>query len=36
MLEEFFHDPAILRSFAKHYQTNEPLTAGSDRSHEPR
>jgi thimet oligopeptidase len=25
MLEEFFHDPAILRSFAKHYQTNEPL-----------
>jgi len=25
MLEEFFRDPAILRSFAKHYQTNEPL-----------
>jgi thimet oligopeptidase len=25
MLEEFFHDPTILRSFAKHYQTNEPL-----------
>jgi len=25
MLEEFFHDPGILRSFAKHYQTNEPL-----------
>jgi thimet oligopeptidase len=23
MLEEFFHDPGILRSFAKHYQTNE-------------
>jgi thimet oligopeptidase len=22
MLEEFFHDPAILQSFAKHYQTN--------------
>jgi thimet oligopeptidase len=25
MLEEFFHDPGILRSFAKHYQTNESL-----------
>jgi thimet oligopeptidase len=25
MLEEFFRDPTILRSFAKHYQTNEPL-----------
>ena len=25
MLEEFFHDSGILRSFAKHYQTNEPL-----------
>jgi thimet oligopeptidase len=25
MLEEFFRDPAILRSFAKHYQTNEVL-----------
>ena len=25
MLEEFFHDPAILRAFARHYQTNEPL-----------
>ena len=25
MLEEFFHDPEILRSFARHYQTNEPL-----------
>jgi thimet oligopeptidase len=25
MLEEFFHDPGILRSFAKHYQTNEVL-----------
>jgi len=25
MLEEFFHDPTVLRSFAKHYQTNEPL-----------
>ena len=25
MLEEFFHDPAILQSFAKHYQTNEVL-----------
>jgi thimet oligopeptidase len=25
MLEEFFHDPTILRSFARHYQTNEPL-----------
>jgi thimet oligopeptidase len=25
MLEEFFHDPGILRSFAKHYQTNEAL-----------
>lgn len=25
MLEEFFRDPTILRAFAKHYQTNEPL-----------
>ena len=25
MLEEFFHDPGILRSFAKHYQTNQVL-----------
>jgi len=25
MLEELFRDPGILRSFAKHYQTNEPL-----------
>jgi Zn-dependent oligopeptidase len=25
MLEEFFHDPGLLRSFARHYQTNEPL-----------
>ena len=25
MLEEFFRDPGILRSFAKHYQTNEAL-----------
>jgi thimet oligopeptidase len=25
MLEEFFHDPGILRSFAKHYQTGEVL-----------
>jgi thimet oligopeptidase len=25
MLEEFFHDAGILRSFAKHYQTNEAL-----------
>jgi thimet oligopeptidase len=25
MLEEFFHDPTILQSFAKHYQTNEVL-----------
>jgi len=25
MLEEFFRDPGILRSFAKQYQTNEPL-----------
>jgi thimet oligopeptidase len=25
MLEEFFHDPGILRSFAKHYQTSESL-----------
>jgi thimet oligopeptidase len=25
MLEEFFHDPGILRSFAKHYQTGETL-----------
>jgi thimet oligopeptidase len=27
MLEEFFHDPTILQSFAKHYQTNEVLPA---------
>ena len=27
MLEEFFHDPTILQSFARHYQTNEPLPA---------
>lgn len=27
MLEEFFHDPTILRSFSKHYQTSEPLPA---------
>ena len=25
MLEEFFHDPVILQSFARHYQTNEVL-----------
>jgi thimet oligopeptidase len=25
MLEEFFHDPGILRSFAKHYQTGDVL-----------
>jgi len=25
MLEEFFRDPTVLRAFAKHYQTNEPL-----------
>jgi len=25
MLEEFFRDPAILRAFARHYQTNEVL-----------
>jgi thimet oligopeptidase len=25
MLEEFFHDPALLQAFAKHYQTNEAL-----------
>jgi thimet oligopeptidase len=25
MLEEFFRDPGILRSFARHYQTGEPL-----------
>ena len=27
MLEEIFHDPAILQSFAKHYQTGETLPA---------
>jgi thimet oligopeptidase len=27
MLEEIFRDPAILQSFAKHYQTNEPIPA---------
>ncbi len=25
MLEEFFHDKTILQSFARHYQTNQPL-----------
>jgi len=25
MLEEFFRDPAILQSFARHYQTGEPI-----------
>ena len=25
MLEEFFRDPALLQSFARHYQTNEPI-----------
>ncbi len=28
MLEEMFHDPTILQSFAKHYQTGEILPAG--------
>jgi thimet oligopeptidase len=28
MLEEMFHDPAILQSFGKHYQTGEVLPAG--------
>ena len=27
MLEEFFHDPALLASFARHYQTGEPIPA---------
>jgi thimet oligopeptidase len=27
MLEEFFHDPRILQSFARHYQTGAPLPA---------
>jgi len=27
MLEEIFRDPAILQSFAKHYQTNQPIPA---------
>ena len=27
MLEEMFHDPAILQSFGKHYQTGEPIPA---------
>jgi thimet oligopeptidase len=25
MLEEFFEDPELLRTFAKHYQTGEPI-----------
>jgi thimet oligopeptidase len=25
MLEEFFRNPALLRSFARHYQTGEPI-----------
>jgi len=28
MLEEMFHDPAILESFGKHYQTGETIPAG--------
>jgi thimet oligopeptidase len=28
MLEEMFHDPAILQSFGKHYQTGETIPAG--------
>jgi thimet oligopeptidase len=28
MLEEMFHDPTILQSFGKHYQTGETLPAG--------
>jgi len=27
LLEEFFRDPALLASFAHHYQTNEPIPA---------
>lgn len=27
MLEEFFHDPALLARFARHYQTDEPIPA---------
>jgi thimet oligopeptidase len=27
MLEEFFHDPKLLASFARHYQTGEPIPA---------
>jgi thimet oligopeptidase len=27
MLEEFFHDPRLLASFARHYQTGEPIPA---------
>lgn len=27
MLEEFFRDPKLLASFARHYQTNEPIPA---------
>jgi thimet oligopeptidase len=27
MLEEWMHDPAVLESFARHYQTNEPIPA---------
>jgi thimet oligopeptidase len=27
MLEEFFHDPALLASFAHHYETGEPIPA---------
>lgn len=25
MLEEFFHNPALLQTFARHYETNEPI-----------
>ena len=28
MLEEFFHDAALLASFARHYETGEPIPAG--------
>ncbi len=36
MLEEFFHDAQLLASFARHYQTGEPIPRGAGGTHESR
>ena len=36
MLEEFFHDAKLLASFARHYQTGEPIPPRPGGTHEPR